>query len=91
MLIVSLMLSVIVFGYQLRIFEGPISEFSGMNFNNYNNSMWNVVITLSSVGYGEFYAITFYGRLVAIIVCFWGVFIVSMFVLIVSSLLNFEI
>ena len=67
-----------------------MSEHSGMNFRNYNNCMWNVVITLSSAGYGEFYPITFFGRIIGIIICFWGVFIVSMFVLIVSDLLKFE-
>jgi len=89
MLISSLMLSVVVFGYQLKIFEGPMSDYSGMNFKNFNNCMWNVVITLSSAGYGEFYPVTFFGRIIGVIICFWGVFIVSMFVVIVSSILEF--
>jgi hypothetical protein len=67
-----------------------MSEHSGMNFRNFNNCVWNVVITLSSVGYGEFYPVTFFGRIIGIIICFWGVFIVSMFVLIVSNILEFE-
>lgn len=73
----------------MRIFEGVISEASGQNFNNMWNCMWNVVITLTSVGYGELYPKTFFGRIVGIIICFWGVFIVSFFVVTVTNMLNF--
>ena len=51
--------------------------------------MWNVIITLTSVGYGELYPKTFFGRIVGIIICFWGVFIVSFFVVTVTNMLNF--
>jgi len=54
------------------------------------NCMWNVIITLTSVGYGELYPKTFFGRIVGIIICFWGVFIVSFFVVTVSNMLNFS-
>jgi hypothetical protein len=53
------------------------------------NCMWNVIITLTSVGYGEFFAKTFWGRIVGIIICFWGVFIVSFFVVTITQLLLF--
>ena len=62
-----------------------MSEVSGQNFNNMYNCIWNVIITLSSVGYGELYPKTFFGRFIAIIVCFWGVFIVSFLVVIVTE------
>lgn len=72
------------------MFEGPISDSSGQDFNNMNNCMWNVVITLSSVGYGELYPKTFFGRIVGIMICFWGIFIVSFFVVTVNSVLEFS-
>ena len=52
--------------------------------------MWNVIITLSSVGYGELYPKTFFGRIVGVIICFWGIFIVSFFVVTVTSMLDFS-
>lgn len=52
--------------------------------------VWNVIITLSSVGYGEIYAESFFGRLVAIMICFWGVFFVSTLVVSVSEQLDFS-
>ena len=53
------------------------------------NCMWNVIITITSVGYGDIYPKTFFGRIVGVIVCFWGVFIVSFFVVTITNMLNF--
>jgi len=53
--------------------------------------MWNVIITLSSAGYGEIYPKSFFGRIVGMIICFWGVFIVSIFVVTVTDLLKFSL
>ena len=54
------------------------------------NCMWNVIITSSSVGYGELYPKTFFGRIVGVIICFWGIFIVSFFVVVVTQVLEFS-
>lgn len=79
-----------IFGFQLRLFEAAISEASGQDFSDMINCMWNVIITLTSVGYGELFPKTFFGRIVGIIICFWGVFIVSFFVVTVTNMLNFS-
>ena len=54
------------------------------------NCMWNVIITSSSVGYGELYPKTFFGRIVGVVICFWGIFTVSFFVVVVTQLLEFS-
>ena len=90
LLIGSLIFTTFIFGYQLRIFESPLNEVSGQNYDNMNTCMWNVIITLSSVGYGELFPKTFFGRIVGIIVCFWGVFIISFFVVTVTNMLEFS-
>ena len=51
--------------------------------------MWNVIITFSTVGYGDFYLKTTGGRLVGLVACFWGTFIVSYFVVTVTNMLTF--
>lgn len=51
--------------------------------------MWNTVITLTSAGYGELYPKTFFGRIVGVVICFWGVLIISFFVVTVTNMLNF--
>ena len=49
-----------------------------MNFANIINSMWCVVATMTTTGYGDFYTRTFYGRAVTGLLAVWGVFCVSL-------------
>jgi hypothetical protein len=51
--------------------------------------MWNVIVTLATVGYGDFYLKTGGGRIVGLVVSFWGTFVVSYFVVTVTSMLTF--
>ena len=74
----------------MRIFERVVSDHSGFNFNLLSNAMWTVLVTMTTVGYGDFYIKTLFGRLVGIIVAFWGVFIVSLFVVSLSTMLEFD-
>lgn len=53
---------------------------------NTTTAMWNMIITLTSVGFGDFYPLSNLGRLVAIMMSFWGVFFLSIFV---DALRNF--
>eukprot|EP00347_Sterkiella_histriomuscorum_P010295 403376853 len=86
----TMVVSTVIFGYQLRIFEGPVSQASGQDFNSMINSMWNVLITMTTVGYGDIYPKSLMGRVVGVIVCFWGVFIVSFFVVTLNNMLTFS-
>ena len=86
----SLIISLFVFSYLLRLFESPISEASGQDFSKFNNAMWNMVITLTSVGYGDFYPKTFWGRIVGTSICFWGVIITSLVVATSTNMLTFS-
>jgi hypothetical protein len=84
----ALVVSCLVFGYGLRIFESQLSEVSGQDYNNLENCIWNVIITMTSVGYGDFFPKTTCGRIVGIMICFFGVIIVSFFVVTVSDVLD---
>lgn len=43
---------------------------------------------MTTVGYGDFYPKTYMGRVIGVIVCFWGVLIVSIFVVSLTNLLT---
>lgn len=52
--------------------------------------MWNVLITMTTVGYGDLYAMSHCGRAVAVVTAFWGVFLVSLFIVSLQNMLNFD-
>ena len=74
----------------MRLFEAGLNEASGQDYSNMTNCMWNVIITLTSVGYGDLYPKSTWGRIVGIQICFWGVFITSFFVVTVTNMLTFS-
>lgn len=45
---------------------------------------------MATVGYGDFFPISNFGRIIGIIACLWGVFIVSIFVVTLNNLLEFS-
>ena len=55
-----------------------------------SNTIWNVLVTMTTVGYGDYYPKTNMGRVVGIIIAFWGVFIVSLFVVSLSNMFEFD-
>lgn len=70
------------FGYAIRICESPLNrnDITVNYFYSYNNSLWYVVQTMSTLGYGDFYARTYLGRFVIVWVCILGIFDVSVLV-----------
>lgn len=89
-LLLSLILSVALFGFVLRIFERPLSIASNQDFNSINNAFWVTLITMTTVGYGDFFPKSNIGRLIGILIAFWGVAFVSLFVVTLTNLLLFK-
>lgn len=86
---VSLVIPILCAAYCLRIFERPMIPTSGQRFDEFINCVWCVIITMTTVGYGDYFPISTFGRMIGIISCLWGVFIVSIFVVTLNGLLEF--
>lgn len=63
---------------------------SGFDWTYLWNSMWCTIITMATVGYGDFVPETHIGRLIAVMACIWGNFLISLMVvsLTISSEFN---
>lgn len=86
----SLFIPTLLGAYWLRMFERPLIPTSHMNFTNMSNCVWCVIITMATVGYGDYYPISNFGRVIGVFVCLWGVFVVSMSVATLNNLLEFS-
>lgn len=70
--------SIVIFGTILRIFERPAHETGSDNSLEYfQNGYWNIVITMTTVGYGDVFPITLFGRLTCCFAALWGGVILS--------------
>lgn len=83
----SLILSVIslvvclCLAYMLKIIEGPnkeIDEADSSVYTNYFNCFWNVFVTITTVGFGDYYPKTFIGRGIIFFAALFGNIIVAM-------------
>lgn len=88
-LLISMLISTMQLGYCLRIFERQLSTQSKQDFNLMSNTIWNVIITMTTVGYGDIYPKTTPGRLIGVVVALWGLFLVSIFTVTLSNLFTF--
>jgi hypothetical protein len=74
----------------LRIFERPYYVFQQgdyvlQEFNTFYSAFWVVIITMSSVGYGNLIATTWYGRFSTMIIIIIGAFLLSLLVAIITD------
>jgi hypothetical protein len=83
----NLILSMFYFGYLMRIFDSKLSEESGQNFDDINNPVWMSIVTMTTVGYGDFFPKSTPSRIIGIMCAFYGVFQVSLFVIALDNLL----
>jgi len=50
---------------------------------------WCIVITILTVGYGDYYPQSFLGRTIAVFACLWGTFLISLLVVSLTNSVDF--
>ena len=67
------------------------AEFSSwILFFNYVNVFWNMIITMTTIGYGDFYTRSTLARFFIIITGFYGILVTSLLVVAFTNLLEME-
>jgi len=77
-------------GYLIRIWERFESQNLSRDMDNFYNCVWYALITMSTVGYGDFSASSPIGRIIASLVAILGVFINSTLTIIMAENFNFK-
>lgn len=73
-MIIVLIVSVALFIYVISLLEYAVERHAPeSNINSFGNTLWWAHVTMTTVGYGEFYPVTLPGRILAIVLMFGGV------------------
>ncbi len=81
----SLIFSVAFFSFVIRIAEIPLllqDNEQGSYPLDFNTFIWMTFITMATVGYGDVFPRTPLGRFLTFILCVWGLFLMSIIVII---------
>ena len=66
-----------------------MAEASGYRFDKFATCMWNIVVTMTTVGYGDVIPVSYGGRTLGAFICLWGVLLESLMVATISEFLEF--
>jgi hypothetical protein len=89
-----------IFGFLLRTFEYGFEsnenfEYKGNaitnpNFQHYTDTFWVIIITMMTVGYGDIYPSTHFGRIVVFISALFGTILTSLLIAAMGSFVTFS-
>ena len=89
-LIAVIFMSILLFGIALRTAERPFKGHSGQDWDYVWNGMWCIVITMTTVGFGDYYPSTHLGRMIGVMSALWGTFLVSLMVVALTNFSEFD-
>ena len=82
--------TILFLSFMLKISEGPYYT-SDMGINDYRkikNCIWNVFVTMTTVGYGDMYPSTVLGKIIILVCCLVGVFITSLVTISIQNIVT---
>jgi len=84
-------LSAFVFAYLIYLAERQIEgRGTAKAATDYGNALWLILITTTTVGYGDYIPQTPLGRVIILFVAIWGTLIVSIMLVVVTNTLSME-
>lgn len=93
MVLISISITIFVFGYALRnielAFSLPTPENMFHDWSNSFNGFWCIVITILTVGYGDLYPQTVLGKIIAVMSCLCGTVLISLMIVTMTFSVEF--
>lgn len=72
----GLILPMLIFVCSLGVYDAE-HQVSGANITSFGNAVWWAFVTVTTIGYGDFYPVTFEGRAIAVLLMLSGIALVS--------------
>jgi hypothetical protein len=86
--------TLLIIAYIFRIFESPfLNDWSGNQespWNQYFDSIYLIIVTITTVGYGDISPKTSPGKMLICVSAIWGAFMISLVVVTVSSVFELK-
>ena len=83
----TLSVSTLILAYILRIFEIEYyRSIDQIDFDNFFQAIWVIVITMTTVGFGDLVPFSYIGRIIIMITSFWGAFLISLVIVSVTKM-----
>jgi voltage-gated potassium channel len=73
---IGLILPILIFTCSLGVYEAEHNA-AGANITNYGDAIWWAFVTITTIGYGDYFPITFEGRAIAVLLMLSGLALVS--------------
>jgi voltage-gated potassium channel len=73
---IGLILPILVFTCSLGVYEAEHTA-QGANITQYGDALWWAFVTITTIGYGDYYPVTFEGRAIAVLLMLSGLALVS--------------
>ena len=88
-------LSSLLLAYALYLAERPLALWHGgfsqkKAATDFANSLWLIIMTATTVGYGDYFPKTPLGRIIIMLVAIWGTLVVSVMVVVVGNTLSMQ-
>merc|ERR1712224_255558 len=83
--------SICIFGYIIMILESPLGRVYHESYNfTFFNSCWLAICTMTTVGYGDIYPRTIFGKIAAFACSMVGVAMISLIIGTINAFLNMD-
>ena len=82
----TITVSTFMLAYFLRVFEIEYYRQIGqIDFDSYFQAIWVIVVSITTVGFGDLVPYSYIGRVIIMIAAFWGAFLISLLIVTVSK------
>lgn len=81
----------VILGILLRMFELlDIGGGGSINYEFYTNGIWNIIIIMTTIGYGDYFPKTHIGRFISVITIVLGTLLVSLTIVALNGVIEFN-